>query len=111
MRSAVKEGQAWIVGDVAGIKNHVHIMDLAALYEVFLASLLGGVEVPWGEEGIFFTENGEHSWREVGEGIAKAGVELGVLRTGEVKSLSLEDATGRLDWGNDVWTESGFVST
>jgi hypothetical protein len=99
------------VGDGTGIKNHVHIMDLAALYELFLARLLERVDVPYRERGIFFTENGEHSWRDVGEGIAKAGVELGVLETDEVKSVSLEDATARLHWHNQIWTESGFVST
>lgn len=111
MRSAAKDGYASIVGDGSGIKNHVHIMDLAAIYEVFLSSILSGVDVPYGKKGIFFTENGEHSWTEVGEGIAKAGLELGLLPTDEVKSISLEEATARLDWHDQMWTESGFVSS
>lgn len=110
MRRAQKDGYAWIVGEGEGVKNHIHIADLAHLFETFLAAILEGKEVPSGEQGIFFAENGEHSWKEVGEGIAKAGVELGILTKDEVKSVSLEEATDRLDWHDKVWTESGFVS-
>lgn len=110
MRRAEKDGYAWIVGDGKGVKNHIHIADLAALFEIFLNAILEGRDVPFGEKGIFFAENGEHSWQEVGDGIANAGVELGILRSNEVKHLSLEDATERLDWHDRIWTESGFVS-
>ena len=112
IRSATKEEQAWIVGKGEGIKNNVYIMDLALLYEVFLAAILDPeTRVPSGKDGIFFTENGEHTWKEVGQGIAQAGVEMGVLKSEEVKSLSLEEATERLHWHDKVWTESGFVSS
>ena len=110
MRRAQKDGYAWIVGQGEGVKNHIHIADLAHLFETFLAAILEGKDVPYGEKGLFFAENGEHSWKEVGEGIAKAGVELGILKTDEVKSLPLEEANDRLDWHDKVWTESGFVS-
>ena len=110
MRRASKDGYAWIVGEGKGVKNHIHIADLARLFETFLGAILEGRDVPFGDQGIFFAENGEHSWQEVGKGIAKAGVELGILETGEVKHLSLEEATERLDWHDKVWTESGFVS-
>lgn len=110
MRRATKDGYAWVVGNGEGRKNHIHIVDLAHLFETFLGRILEGKNVPHGKSGIFFAENGEHSWKEVGEGIAKAGVELGILKTDEVMNISLEEATDRLDWQNKVWTESGFVS-
>lgn len=110
MRRAEKDGYAWIVGDGKGVKNHIHISDLAALFETFLNAILEGREVPSNEKGIFFAENGEHTWQEVGDGIAKAGVELGILTSSEVRHLNLEEATEKLDWHDKTWTESGFVS-
>ena len=110
MRAASKDGHSWIIGEGEGIKNHIHIEDLAALFETYLAAILEGKDVPYGEKGIFFAENGEHSWKEVGDGIAKAGVELGILKSPEVKSLSLEEANKKVDWENEIWMESGFVS-
>ena len=111
MRSAAKEGHAWIVGEGSGIKNHVHIMDLATLFTTYLTAILEGKDVPCGEQGVFFVENGEHSWNDVGEGIAKAGMELGVLKTDSVTRLTLKEATKRFHWGTEVWVESGFVSS
>lgn len=112
IRSSIKEKGAWMVGDGTGIKAHVHIEDLAGYYCVLVARLLEGGTVPSGEEGVFFVENGEHSWREVGEGIAKVGYQLGVLPTEEVKSLGLKEAMQKLDWGTEeVWTESGFAAS
>ena len=111
MRRAEADGYAWIVENGSGIKNHIHIADLALLFETVLAAILDGRDVPFGEAGIFFAENGGHSWREVGEGIAKAGVELGILADQEVRHLSLKDATKKLNWHDEVWTESGFVSS
>lgn len=110
MRRAELDGYAWIVGNGDGIKNHIHIADLAHLFETFLSAILEGKNVPFGEDGIFFAENGEHSWQEVGDGIARAGVELGILKTDEVRHVDLEEATKRLDWHDKIWTESGFVS-
>ncbi|KAJ5465290.1 uncharacterized protein N7458_000976 [Penicillium daleae] len=111
IRSAYREGQVWVIGDGSGVWNHVHVHDLGLLYEVFVARLLEGVVIPHGEQGIFFTENGEHSWNEVANGIATTGFELGKLKTKEVRTISLAEATAELGWGSKMWTESGFAST
>jgi NAD dependent epimerase/dehydratase family len=111
IRSAIAEKQAWMIGDGSGIKAHVHITDLAEFYCLLVARLLEGVEVLRGEEGVLFVENGEHSWLDVAQGVAKAGHELGRLPTEEVKSISLQEAMHKLDWGTEVWTESGFAAS
>jgi nucleoside-diphosphate-sugar epimerase len=103
IRLAVREGYAWVIGDGKGIWNHVHVRDLAQLYEVFTARLLEGVTIPHGDEGIFFTENGEYSWLEVAEGIARVGFELGKLKTSQVRSLSISEATKKLWLQNKGW--------
>ncbi|RFU24286.1 hypothetical protein B7463_g12052, partial [Scytalidium lignicola] len=110
IRSSLKLGYVWMISNGTGIWNHVHIKDLVQLYEIILEKLLAQHHLPSGEEGIYFSENGEHTWAEVAEGIAKAGFELGVLTTKEVRSVTLMEATKLLGWGNEQWTESGFAS-
>ncbi|KAF9892995.1 hypothetical protein FE257_012406 [Aspergillus nanangensis] len=111
MQAAVKEGQAWIVGDGHGIKKHIHVEDAARLYELILSRVLRGLAVPFGEEGVIFVESGEHSWSQVGKAIAATGKKLGVLQTDEVKSLGLKEATEKLGGGDEKYIELAFVSS
>jgi nucleoside-diphosphate-sugar epimerase len=111
IRSAIREGQGWAIESGNGVWNHVHVTDLALLYEIILSKLLIGEALPSGENGLLFSENGEHTWSEIAKGIAEAGFKLGKLKTDKVKSLSLEEASTTLGWGNIQWTESGFAST
>ena len=56
MRRAQKDGYAWIVGEGDGIKNHIHIKDLAHMFETFVVAILeGGREL-----------NGERKLRRAG---------------------------------------------
>ena len=86
--------QSVVVGDGSGVIDHVHVVDLAQLYENMLWALLAGTKLPSGKDGIYFCETGRHSWREIAEGVAKAGTEDGVLDTDEVRSVSLEEGSG-----------------
>jgi hypothetical protein len=110
IREAMKDGYVSVVGNGEGIKGHVHIEDASSLFELIVLRLLEGEEVPYGAEGILFVENGYHHWKDVGEGIAKAGVSLGQLENDDVKHLELDEAIGKLDWHNKFWTELAFVS-
>jgi nucleoside-diphosphate-sugar epimerase len=89
MRSALKLGHAEVIGEGAGEWDHVHIADMANLYELFLTKILEGADVPFGEKGIFFSGTGRGSWYDVASKAGKAGFELGVLDTAEPKSITL----------------------
>ena len=78
MKSEQKE--VVFIGDGKGVADHVHVEDLAMLYEVILGKILDGreAELRSGELGIYFSENGSHTWIEVAQGIADALIKLGI---------------------------------
>ncbi|KAK5079885.1 hypothetical protein LTR70_005311 [Exophiala xenobiotica] len=98
IRSALRDGYASYIGDGTAQWDYVHIADLAVLYELVLADFASGRRaLPTGQSGIMFAGTGRFRWREVAEGIARAGVALGGLRDGEARSISAEEAGGK--WG------------
>jgi nucleoside-diphosphate-sugar epimerase len=110
IKLASREGQLSIVGDGSGVKCHIHVQDIASFFSTLLISLLRGKSVPYSDEGVFFIENGTHTWKEVGEGVAKAGHDLSLVNTSEVKCMTLEEASTKLNMSNKEWTESAYVS-
>lgn len=111
MKAAVASGRAEYVGDGKGVWDFVHIADLVQLYEIVLLDRIQGQRtVPVGEEGFLFSGTGTFAWKDVAQGIAKAGVELGQLADTETKSISLEEAAGKWVQGNTQLCELGFAS-
>lgn len=111
MRAARRVGYTPVMGTGAAEWDHVHIEDLVELYELVLAGILAGKDLPSNKKGIYFNETGHHPWREISERIAKTGKELGYLQSGEVREVSLEDGAPLL---NKSWVpfvaELGFAS-
>ncbi|KAL9057873.1 MAG: hypothetical protein Q9162_002103 [Coniocarpon cinnabarinum] len=100
-KAALKNGYSVCIGKGGGQMDHVHVQDLAQVYENLLIALLEGnpEKFPSGRQGIYFAETGPHTWRDVAEGIAQAGVELGAFKERELKEVELEEA-GKLLGGN-----------
>ncbi|KAI5460982.1 hypothetical protein BGZ63DRAFT_357527 [Mariannaea sp. PMI_226] len=112
MRTAVRVGRAEVVGAGEAHWNHVHIADLAPLYELLLRSALEGKEgLAFGEQGIYFCETGEHTWLDLAEGVGKAGFELGVLQSPMPGRITLEQSAKQ--WGNGSFQvgELGWCSS
>jgi nucleoside-diphosphate-sugar epimerase len=110
IRAALKLGKVPVVGDGSGIWDHVHINDVAGCYEFVLNQILVGQDVPSGKEGIFFVESGEHSWRELSQRIAEAGVAIGALKATELLLISLDEAAETLGRGWRLIAEIGWAS-
>ncbi|RYP58335.1 hypothetical protein DL770_010453 [Monosporascus sp. CRB-9-2] len=64
IQTSLNRGRAIRVGDHNATYNHVHVDDLVAFYEMVLARIVEGKEVPHGEKGILFTDGGEFTWTE-----------------------------------------------
>lgn len=109
IRAALKTKQAEVIGDGRGEWDHVHIDDLAELYEIILAKILAGEEIPSGEHGFYFSENGRHSWREVAQGVGDALLTNGA-GSEEVKSVSLEEGAEKWTGGDQSMAELGMAS-
>ena len=111
IRSTLSSGQAVVIGEGKGVWDHVHIADLAKLYELVLAKMLaGGEDLPFGKKGIIFSENGQHTWMELAKGVADAAFELGKIKTNEVRSVSIPEGAKMLSGGDELLAELGFAS-
>ena len=108
--AAMKVQQVEVIGEGEGIWDHVHVEDLAVLYEVLMVKILAGEETSSGKKGIYFSESGQHTWREVAEGIAHAMYAAGLSKTKDVRSMSLEQGAERWAGGNSKFAELGFAS-
>ncbi|KAL8703902.1 MAG: hypothetical protein Q9201_002914 [Fulgogasparrea decipioides] len=112
IRTAIKEKQALVISDGKGVWNHVHIEDLAALYEIFVAKIVAGddKDLIAGERGIYFSETGNHTWRDIAEGLGYALRVSGVTETEQARSLSVEEAAVMWASGDQQMAEVSFAS-
>jgi len=109
-RAALQYGQALLLGDGKAEWDYIHIVDLATMFELLLAKILDGSDVPSNKDGIYFSETGHYTWRDLAQGIANAGKELGVLKTNELKPITLEEAVQAGYGPNPGIIELGFAS-
>lgn len=110
-KSILSSGRAIIVGDGKGVWDHVHVEDLARLYEIVVIKMIeAGQGLPFGKQGIIFSGAGRHSWGEVASGVAQAAYEAGAIKSAEVKSVTLEEGAKALTGGNVLIVELGFSS-
>ncbi|KAL0938112.1 nad dependent epimerase dehydratase family protein [Colletotrichum truncatum] len=92
IRASIQAGVPRYVGDGTCRLGHVHVTDLALLYELILSKVLAGEELPSGRRGIYFSNTGSHNWRDLAVMVGKAGVKLGALKSAEPVPLTLEEA-------------------
>ena len=110
IRAALETKQAEVIGTGNASWGHVHVVDLANLYEIVVQKLLVGEDLPSGERGFYFSATGHHTWLEVAEGVAGALFTLGISQTEEVKSINLEEAAEKWASGDAVLAELAFAS-
>lgn len=96
----MKLHQVEVIADGKGIWNHVHVEDVAMLYRILVEKILAEEVLDGGKKGssIYFCESGQHTWREMTEGIADAMYALGLSKTKAVRSMSLEEGAERWVW-------------
>lgn len=92
IRRALAVGYPEVIGDGAGLWDHLHIDDLTSLFDVIVGKIVDGADIPEGRRGIYFAGTGHHTWMDIANHIGKAGIELGVLKSAAVKHLTLEEA-------------------
>ncbi|KAK8034567.1 hypothetical protein PG993_009562 [Apiospora rasikravindrae] len=93
VRAALAAGRAVVVGQGSGEWDHAHVEDLAELYRIVLEDILqsGGRKLPTGKQGIVFSGNARHTWREVARGVGDAYLAAGRIKDNTVKSVGLEE--------------------
>lgn len=110
IRTAVKLGQAVVLGEGTGVWDSVNIADLTPLYELLLYKVLVGEKIPSGKQGIYFSETGDYSWKQLSQAIADELFKLGLIKTDEVKSIPLQEGADLWSGGEKQYVELGFSS-
>jgi nucleoside-diphosphate-sugar epimerase len=110
IRTAIKKSHVDVVGDGTGAWDAVHVQDLTPLYELLLVKVLQGEDVPSGKQGIFFSETGDYTWMQLAEGLANELHRQGIIKTVDVKHLSLQEAAKQWGNGSPQYAELGFAS-
>jgi nucleoside-diphosphate-sugar epimerase len=112
IRKSLLLGKTPVVGDGSGSWDNLHIVDMARAYKLVLAKILSGEgsDIPHGRDGVYFLQDGDHTWLELAQSVARAGVEIGALKTAELYHLNLEDATNILTGGKSLLAEIGWAS-
>ncbi|KLU89199.1 hypothetical protein MAPG_08173 [Magnaporthiopsis poae ATCC 64411] len=104
MRAARRDGFTTLVRGARDQEwGHVHVTDLAMLYELILARALDSSSSsssvpppPSGRKGLYFAVTGHHSWGEVADRVAREGHRLGYVASPEVREVPLAEAGGPL---------------
>ncbi len=112
IRKSLLLGNTPVVGDGDGSWDNLHVLDMARAYKFVLSKILSGVgaDIPHSKDGIYFLQDGHHTWLELAQKVAKSGVEAGALRSTELKHLNLEEAKSILARGSNLLAEIGWGS-
>ncbi len=108
---ALKKKQSVMIGPGLGIWSRIHILDLSHLYALLLdAALESKPDLPTGQDGYYFAENGSQTWKSISERIGKTGKGLGVFETDEVGDVGLEEVAQEWTGGDIKDAESVLAS-
>lgn len=112
MRSALRNGQVLKLGADDGDVECVHVQDLADLYILVASRVVSGDldGMPSGVRGIYFASTDRYTWKEFADGIAEAMVEVGGIKTKEIKEVGLEEAAAEWTGGHKLLCELNFGS-
>ncbi|KAI4101978.1 MAG: hypothetical protein L6R37_004694 [Teloschistes peruensis] len=84
--------------------TNVHVHDLSDAYVLLVeAAAAGGGKASWGNEGYYFTENGEHQWGDISKLVAAAAHTQGFISSGKVETLPDEKVNELVRFGIGLW--------
>lgn len=93
VEAALQYGKGVVVGEGKGELDHVHVRDLASLYEIVVVDIIKthGANLPQGKKGIMFASNGRHNWEEVGRRVGQECFIEGVIPDYHLQNLTSEE--------------------
>jgi nucleoside-diphosphate-sugar epimerase len=110
IRGAIAAGRVEYIGQGTGIWDDVHVVDVAAFFELLLKKILKNEHVPTGPKPFFFIQSLRRSWKELAEGLAVAGAKKGLLKSVETSSVELSEAAAKYTGGDTYLAEVGLAS-
>ncbi|KAL8716922.1 MAG: hypothetical protein Q9225_005786 [Loekoesia sp. 1 TL-2023] len=104
-RCTLQKGHGIQVGAGKTYWTNVHVHDLSDVFVGLVeAAAAGGEQASWGNEGYYFTENGEHVWGDIARVVAATAHKQGFISSANVEVLSNKEIdemcpSGTLLWG------------
>jgi nucleoside-diphosphate-sugar epimerase len=103
----LNEGKAPIIGDGKSLGCNIHMEDLADLFVLLFESAIQQKVRVWGSKAYYIAENGEHSWAEVAQAIARAAADKGYIaepstQTYDPKAAQELAGFDAVSWGLNV---------
>ncbi|KAL8886173.1 MAG: hypothetical protein Q9215_006075 [Flavoplaca cf. flavocitrina] len=103
-RCTLEKGHGIQVGAGKTYWTNVHVHDLSEVFVALVeAAAAGGGNASWGDEGYYFTENGEHIWGEISKVVASAAHKQGFIPSNEVQTHSNEEIDEMCQFGTGLW--------
>jgi len=83
-----------VIGGGKAMWNNVHVHDLARAFVLLVEEAANNNTDPklWGNNGYYFTENGEHVWGELSKVVAESAKEQGLLKEVQTEQMDMETA-------------------
>ena len=103
-RGVLERKQGFQVGPGENRTAIVHVFDLSNCFlKLVEAAVSGGGNASWGQDGYYFTENGEASFGQVARDVASAAHKQGLIPSEEVFMISDSDANSMSLKGATIW--------
>jgi len=107
-RTALQRHKGFVVGEGANKWTEVHVQDLSNVYLALVTAALSpdGGKATWNDKGYYFTENGQFSWGELGQKLAKLMFDKKLINSLEIDHLDKDEAEklgpgGAVLWGTN----------
>ncbi|KAI0746779.1 NAD-P-binding protein [Daedaleopsis nitida] len=102
VKAALAGKKAGVIGQGKPIWTSVHNEDVAGLYITLFDSIVNNPsKTGHGWDGLYYAENGEHTWRQLSQAIGAALVSLGVAAKADPTTYTLEEM--KTFFGSEQW--------
>ncbi|KAL8696893.1 MAG: hypothetical protein Q9201_007425 [Fulgogasparrea decipioides] len=103
-RCTLQKGHGIQVGAGKTLWTNVHVHDLSNVYVSLVeTAAAGGGKGIFGDDGYYFTENGEHRWGDIAHLVATTAHKQGFIASDEVKVLPNNEIDEMCPFGTGLW--------
>jgi nucleoside-diphosphate-sugar epimerase len=104
-RAALQRHKGFVVNEGVNCWTEVHVQDLSNVYLALVTAALSpdGGKATWNDKGYYFTEDGQFSWGEVGQKLAKIMFDKKLINSPEVDHLDKDETDKLRPWGSYLW--------
>ncbi|KAL8687820.1 MAG: hypothetical protein Q9218_006112 [Villophora microphyllina] len=103
-RCTLQKGHGIQVGAGKTYWTNVHVHDLSDVFVSLVEdAAAGGEKASWGNEGYYFTENGEHQWGDIAKLVAAAAHKKGFISSDKVEVVPNEEVNELTAFGTGLW--------